>query len=723
MNRPARSPRPLALRACEVAVLGAQLQPDGVHFALAAPHAHAVELCLFDATGRDEIARLPMPLKRYGIWQGVLDAGSGLGEGLVYGWRVHGPWDPASGMRFNPAKLLLDPAARDIVGRYDGSDVHLGHRADNPSLPDPRDNAATALKARVVADLPPPARPRPKVDPAQRVIYEVHVKGFTALHPDVPAALRGSYAGLAHPASVRHLRELGVTTVELLPVAARADEARLLRMGLSNYWGYSPVAWSAPEPRLWSGQPGSTPRSELRAMIDALHAAGIEVLLDVVYNHTAELDENGPTLSLRGIDNALYYQLDPHDHSRYADFTGCGNSLNLNQPLVLRLVMDSLRRWVEEYGVDGFRFDLATTLGRAAAADGGGFRADGAFLSAVAQDPVLRDRVLIAEPWDLGPGGYQVGGFPPGWLEWNDRFRDTQRGFWLRHSSTRGELATRLAGSSDAFAPSRREPVSSVNFITAHDGFTLRDLVSYAQRHNQANGEDNRDGHGHNLSINNGVEGPTDRADVRLARARQSRALLAVLLLSLGTPMLLAGDELGHSQQGNNNAYCQDNPVSWIDWAQADWALHDFVREVLALRRALPVLQSRHWWRDVAAGSGCVARWLQPDGRPMSIDAWNAQDGGAFMLSLCDAALPHAVLMLINAGTQSTVFTLPPGRWVLRLDNDVHPRGGQARDGAAAAARSPGRRALDAHETLAPTSFWVASRELAANATTTEDCA
>jgi glycogen operon protein len=704
-----RVPMTPSLRPWPVDELGATLRDDGVYFALAAPHAQAVELCLFDTAGQHEIARLPMPRKRDGIWQGVLPAEAGGIEGLIYGWRVHGPWAPAEGHRFNPAKLLLDPYAREVVGRYDGSDIHLANRPGRPDRPDARDNAAQALKARVVADLPPPRRLEAPVDPAERVIYELHVKSLTALHTELPPALRGSYAALGHPVVLRYLRDLGVTTVELLPVAARADEARLLRMGLSNYWGYMPIAWSAPEPRLAAGGPEHA-RAELHAAIDALHGAGLEVILDVVYNHSAELDENGPTLSLRGIDNALYYHLEPTDPSRYVDFTGCGNSLNLNQPLVLRMVTDSLRRWVLEYGVDGFRFDLAVTLARGEVGDGGSFRNDGAFLSAVTQDPVLRRCVLIAEPWDVGDGGYRVGGFPPPWLEWNDRFRDAQRGFWLRHAGTRGELAYRLAGSSDVFVPAWREPTSSVNFVTAHDGFTLRDLVSYAERHNRANGEDNRDGSSHNLSVNNGVEGPSDRAEVVSARVRQSRALLGVLLLSLGTPMLLAGDEVGHTQQGNNNAYCQDNRISWIDWASADWSLHAYVRELLALRRSLPLLQSRQWWRDAAAESGCEARWLQPDGTPMDPAAWNAEGEGALMLSLYDPAQPEAVLMLINAVERPTVFALPMGEWMLRLRSDE-----PACPAAPSRAREIGLPAprLSAHATVPPTALWVATRSVA----------
>ncbi|MGC9163023.1 MAG: glycogen debranching protein GlgX [Thiomonas sp.] len=706
---PKARPAPPALHPTRVTTLGARLCADGVHFALAAPHAQAVELCLFAADGRTEVARLPMPVQRDGIWQGVLPTAAGGIEGLIYGWRVHGPWTPREGHRFNPAKLLLDPCAREVVGRYDGSDIHLGHDPAHPDRPDPRDNAATALKARVVADLPPPTQPRPVIDPAQRVIYELHVKGFTAQHPDVPPALRGSYAGLAHPASIDHLKALGITTVCLLPVAFRADEARLLRMGLSNYWGYSPIAWAAPEARLWSGTPGSTPRSEFRALVEALHAAGLEVVLDVVYNHTAELDpHSGPTLSLRGIDNALYYHLDPDDPSRNLDWTGCGNSVNLNAPLVLRVVMDSLRRWVSEFGVDGFRFDLATTVARGSSRVDHAFQPDGAFLGAIAQDPLLCNCLLIAEPWDLGPGGYRLGGFPPGWLEWNDRFRDTQRSFWLQHQNAPGEFATRLAGSSDLFQPALRGPHSSVNFITAHDGFTLRDLVSYAHRHNQANGEDNRDGHGHNLSTNNGVEGPTQVPEILAARTRQSRALLAVLLLSLGTPMLLAGDELGRTQRGNNNAYCQDNPISWIDWQQADRTLHDFVRGVLMLRRALPLLQSQAWWAPSPTVTRPGAAWFRADGHPMEPADWARDDHGALMVQLTAPAGTTAqqVLILINAEAQEVAFTLRPGNWRLRLASDTG-----FVDPAADRAGSSRARRLQAQHTLPPTSLWVATSE------------
>ena len=653
------------------ATLGAELGRDRIEFALAAPHAQAVELCLFDSAGERETTRLRLPEPQGGVWRGALPLGPGTGAGLVYGWRVHGPWAPQEGHRFNPAKLLLDPAARAVLGRYTGCDLHLGHDPKSPAgdLPDLRDNAATALKAQVVADLPRPSAARPQPDPARRVIYELHLKGLTALHPAVPASQRGRYAGLAHPAVLAHLQGLGVTTVCLMPVAHRADEARLQAQGLSNYWGYSPVAWSAPEARYASQGPASDPRAEFRAMVDTLHRAGLEVVLDVVYNHTAELDEWGPTLSLRGIDNALYYHLLPGQPHRYANWTGCGNCVNFDQPLVRRLVLESLRRWVLEFGVDGFRFDLAPVLARGSDAVQGAFAAGAPLLQAIAADPVLSACLMIAEPWDMGPGGYQLGGFPPGWLEWNDRYRDTQRSFWLHGHSSRGEMARRLAGSSDVFVPGWRAAYSSVNFITAHDGFTLRDLVSYAQRHNEANGEDNRDGHAHNLSTNNGIEGDTDEPTVLALRAGQQRVLLATLLLSLGTPMLLAGDEIGHSQGGNNNAYCQDNITTWLNWAQADQALCIFVQNVLALRQRLVLLQAGQWWQTMASAQGPAAFWCDAAGQPLSAAAWDDPRGQALALQLQGAG--QGVLLLLNPQPEPVSFTLPPGGWQLQLDTSA----------------------------------------------------
>jgi glycogen debranching enzyme len=684
--------------------LGAQLRDQGVNFCLAAPNAMVVELCLFDAAGVREVQRLPMHGPVNGVWHGYLP---GAEAGLVYGWRVHGPWAPAQGHRFNPAKLLLDPCAREVVGRYDGNDIHLGHVPGQPDECDVRDNAATAMKARLVRDLPDANRPV-HIDPAKRVIYEVHLKGFTALHPDVPETLRGTYAGMAHPAAIGHLRTLGVTTVSLMPVAHRADEVRLLNMGLTNYWGYSPIAWNAPENRYWSATPGTTPRSEFRALVDALHAVGIEVILDVVYNHTGETDELGPTLSLRGIDNATYYHLDANQPAYYANWTGCGNCVNLTHPLVLRTVMDSLRGWVREFGIDGFRFDLAPVLARTGADRQHQFDAGAPFLMAIAQDPLLRDCLMVAEPWDIGNGGYQLGAFPPGWLEWNDRFRDTQRGAWLGGSVDRAEFANRLAGSSDDFLPARRSAHSSVNFVTAHDGFALLDLVSYNHRHNEANGEHNRDGHGHNLSVNNGIEGPSNDPQVVVQRARQQRVLLASLLWSLGTPMLLAGDEMGHTQQGNNNAYCQDNPTTWLHWDQADTDLINFVARVIALRNELPVLQAGAWW--CAAGEtspldGVVARWSTPQGHEPSEDDWHQLQQRGLVLRLEVAKPAEATvtasdcLLFFNPGTAALDCVVPSApepsqAWHLRLDTFT----GHTVD-----------RVLPAQVQIPPQSLWLAS--------------
>jgi glycogen debranching enzyme GlgX len=648
--------------------LGAHWDGRGLNFALVAPHAEFVELCLFDAEGRQELARLRMPACEDGVWHGYLENAA---PGQVYGYRVHGPYAPDNGQRFNPNKVLLDPYARLVVGEYLAQPAFLGHAdaadTDVASQPDPSDNAAIALKAQVVHDdydwgddAPP------RIAAADTILYEVHVKGFTQLHPDVPEALRGSYAGLAQPAVLDSLQGLGVTTLSLLPVHARADEMRLQQMGLSNYWGYSSIGFFAPERRYWSGQPGSTPISEFRDMVKALHGRGIEVVLDVVYNHTAETDECGPTLSFRGIDNQLYYHLRKDNPAFYENWTGCGNCLNLAEPRVLQLVMDSLRYWVEEMHVDGFRFDLAPILARSSE----GFSAAAAFLAAVRQDPVLARVKLIAEPWDIGPGGYRLGEFPPGWLEWNDKYRDTMRAFWLQPGESGGALgafARRFAGSSDVFAHDNRRPTASVNFITAHDGFNLRDLVSYDHKHNDANGEDNRDGHAHNLSWNCGVEGATGDAGVLQLRARLQRALMATLLLSQGTPMLLAGDDIGHSQHGNNNAYCQDNAVCWLDWAHADAALAGFVGRLTGLRRRYRALRRPGWYSGIVQADGHPdIAWLKPDGAVMDDAAWN---GGSRCIGIrmsADAdglAGDETCLLLVNAQPQAVEFTLPAGAW------------------------------------------------------------
>jgi glycogen operon protein len=655
--------------------LGATPTPQGANFALAAPNAEAVDLCLFDSTGQHEQQRLRLPAFTDGIWHGQLPSAR---PGLVYGYRVHGPWSPREGHRFNPAKVLLDPYAREIVGRYDGSDAFLGHDPADPTQRSTRDNAGVALKARVTAqDAASPAPGHARIAPGDRVLCEIHVRGHTRLHPAVPAPLRGTYAGLAEPAVLDHLQRLGITTLSLMPVQHRADEERLLKAGLSNYWGYNTIGWFAPEARYWSGRAGTTPASEFRALADAVHARGMELVIDVVYNHSAETDEFGPTLSLRGIDNALYYHLLADDRARYANWTGCGNCLQLGEPRVLQLVMDSLRHWACALGVDGFRFDLAPALARGAH---GAFDPRAPFLAAVAQDPVLSRTLLIAEPWDIGPGGYRLGEFPPGWLEWNDRYRDTQRGFWLRQgrdgAAGLGEFAHRFTASSAQFAHGGRAPTASVNFITAHDGFTLRDLVSYEERHNLANGEGNRDGHAHNLGNNCGVEGPSDDPAVRAERDRLRRVLLATLLLSQGTPMLLAGDALGHSQQGNNNAYCQDNETTWLQWVGATDPASDaarmstFVARLTALRREAPALRRTQWWPSDTPPGVPGLRWLRPDGQPMAEADWHA---GTALAILFEATAPteSAWLVLVNAGPQAAAFVLPPGPWRRRLATDA----------------------------------------------------
>ncbi len=657
---------------------------EGVNFAVWAPDATGVELCLFDELGSTELQRLRLSAFSEGVWHGWM---AGLGEGCVYGFRAHGPWAPERGHRFNPAKLLLDPYAQELVGRYAeqlGGDLglYLGHDAQEPRLPDGRDNAAIALKGRVLRPAQADLARQPQVPRARTVLYEAHVRGLTRLHPDIPPELQGSYAALAHPAMLDHYRELGVTTLSLQPVHARADEERLQRLGLSNHWGYSSIGFFAPEPRYWSGLPGSSPSSEFRAAVHSLHQAGIEVVLDVVYNHSAEGDERGPTLSMRGLANARYYRLDPADASFYLNWAGCGNVFNLGEPRVVQLVLDSLRHWVLSYGVDGFRFDLAPILGRDAS---GVFHRAASFFAALQADPVLARVKWIAEPWDLGPQGYQLGGFPPGWLEWNDQYRDTLRGWWLRGGADRGMFAHRFAASSGQFHHSARDPGASVNFIAAHDGFTLRDLVSYDHKHNEPNGEHNHDGHHHNSSWNCGVEGPSADPTVQSLRARLQRALLASLAVSMGTPMLLAGDELGHSQRGNNNAYCQDNPITWLDWPEADGGLVRFVGRWMGLRAAHPALRIPRWLRgglgDHHDGNGhlpagMVERrrqprrpdviWWHPDGRVLQGADWSGCTQRAMAIQLSDPRDPRAAsaLLLVQPGATPCRFRLPPGRWL-----------------------------------------------------------
>lgn len=607
--------------------LGATFDGGGVNFALFSVHASAVTLCLFDAAGEIETVRLALTECSDGVWHGYLP---GAMPGLVYGWCVDGPRGLPH--RFDPEVCLLDPYARALVNG----------------------------RAQVIAeDFDWGDDLHPRTPWAQTVIYEAHVKGLTRLHPAVPSTLRGSYAGLMQPDVIAHLKKLGVTAVELMPVQHFLDEPRLQKLGLSNYWGYNPLAWFAPAARYWSGLAGSTPLSEFRQMVRALHAAGIEVILDVVFNHSAELDSAGPTLSLRSIDNASYYHLNAA--GEYENWTGCGNALNLAHPRVVQLVMDCLRYWVQECHVDGFRFDLAVTLGR----DVRGFNPAAGLFAAILQDPLLAGCKLIAEPWDIGPGGYQLGQFPLGWGEWNDQFRDTLRRFWLHDGVDRALFARRFAASSDCFQQTARMPNATVNFLSAHDGFTLADLVSYNHKHNLANGEHGHDGHNHNLSWNCGVEGPSDDPHVCLLRSRVRRAMLTSLLLAQGTPMLLAGDELGHSQQGNNNAYCQDNAITWLDWENADPGLVEYVAQLLALRRAIPALSSGRWWTGLPDEQGVRdVAWYNPSGTPLEPHDWQDPAGKALMI-----CLSGKWLLLVNASGHQVHFRLPPGEWCLRLSS------------------------------------------------------
>ena len=594
--------------------LGATPDAHGVNFALFSAHATGVELCLFDDDGSRELERIPLPEYTDEVWHVHV---RGLKPGTVYGYRVHGPYEPRAGLRFNANKLLLDPYAKAHVGALRWSAELFGYPMeqggdDDADLAfDSRDSAPFMPKCIVVdSEFEWTEAGRPRVPWEQVIVYETHVRGFTKRHPAVPEALRGTFAGLGEDAVIAHFRSLGVTSIELLPIHTFVNDSNLLDKGLTNYWGYNTIGFFAADPRYFA----KNTIAEFKTMVDRLHHAGLEVILDVVYNHTAEGNQRGATLSFRGIDNLSYYRLMPEEPRFYINDTGTGNTLNLSHPRVLQMVTDSLRYWVTEMKVDGFRFDLATILGR----EPHGFDEGGGFLDACRQDPILSSVKLIAEPWDCGPGGYQVGGFPPGWAEWNDRYRDTVRSYW-RGEAVVPELATRLAGSEDKFNHRGRRPWAGVNFVTAHDGFTLNDLVSYDDKHNDANGEGNRDGTSDNRSANHGVEGPTDDPAIVALRERQKRNILATLLFSQGTPMILAGDEFGRTQRGNNNAYCQDSEISWVDWdgrTDSDLALMAFVSRLIGLRRSLPVLRRQRWLdgrfneqlqvRDVA--------WIHPAG-------------------------------------------------------------------------------------------------------------
>jgi isoamylase len=660
------------LRPGAVSPLGVTLSSGGANVAVYSSVAERVRLCRFDAAG----VETQHDLHRDGdVWHAWVP---GLSAGQSYGFRVDGPFQPDAGVMCNPAKLLLDPYARAISGSVTFGPEVIAHDVANPQLPSPLDSAPSVPRSLVVdpsfdwGGTPRPARPL-----SESVIYELHVKGFTALNESVPAELRGTYAGLGHAASVNYLRELGVTAVELLPVHHNVPEAFLVARGLTNYWGYNTIGFFAPHAgysaAVRAGHQGGQVR-EFQEMVRSLHDAGLEVILDVVYNHTAEGEVDGPSLCFRGLDNPSYYRMDPASPGTYVDTTGCGNSLNAGNRASLRLLMDSLRYWVTVMGVDGFRFDLASTLAR----QDGGFDDSAAFFDLVAQDPTLSTVKLVAEPWDVGQGdSYDVGRFPPGWAEWNGRFRDTVRDYWRSHDGLLGEVAARLTGSKDVFADSHRGPMASINLITVHDGFTLNDLVSYDDKHNEANGEDNRDGTSDNRSWNCGVEGTTTDAAITALRSSQRRAMLSTLLLSAGVPLLLAGDEIGRTQNGNNNAYCQDNEIAWVDWAHADRDLAQFVARVIALRQAHPVLRRTSY----PANADAVV-WFAPQGEPMGEPQWADAAAKAIALVLDgtveperDAdgkpALDSNIAVLLNSWWEPVSFATPwaLGPWRIELDS------------------------------------------------------
>ena len=669
---------------------GAHWDGLGVNFSLFSANATKVELCLFDDAGEQEQERVELPEYTNEIWHGYLPDAR---PGTIYGYRVHGPYEPENGHRFNPNKLVLDPYAKAHVGELRWDDhacfgYTIGANGDDLTF-DERDSAPFVPKCRVIDPAFTWGRERaPHVPWDRTIIYETHVRGFTKLHPAVPEHLRGTFAGLGRKEIVDYISSLGITSVELLPIHAFVNDRYLLDKGLTNYWGYNTIGFFAPDTR-FSSIPAFV-FSEFKEMVARLHDAGIEVILDVVYNHTAEGNERGPTLSFRGIDNASYYRLMPEQKRYYINDTGTGNTLNMSHPRVLQMVTDSLRYWVTEMHVDGFRFDLGTILAR----EFHGFDQGHGFLDSCVQDPVLSQVKLIAEPWDIGPGGYQVGGFPPGWAEWNDKFRDTVRAYWKGDAGMLAEMATRMAASADCFNQRGRKPWASVNFVTAHDGFTLQDLVSYNDKHNEANGEDNRDGHDNNHSWNHGAEGPTADPGIVALRERQKRNMLATLLLSQGTPMLLAGDEFGRSQQGNNNAYCQDNEISWIDWDFGEAGLEqaEFTRKLIALRKSFPILRrSRFLSGEFNADLDVKdVRWLTPSAT--DIEDWhdgNARcfgmliDGRAQATGIKRPAMDATGLLILNAHHDVVKFRLPEvvgGRiWRCLADTNAPEANGRKR--------------------------------------------
>ncbi len=649
--------------------MGTVLDREGANFALFSAHAERVELCLFDESGH-EFQRLELPDQTDQVWHGYVP---NLRAGQQYGYRVHGPWEPEAGHRFNGYKLLIDPYAKALSGPLLPHSSH--YELDGGETPNLTDNAYWTPKGVLLPENGIVSH-HPHTPWKNTLIYELHTRGFTMRHSQIPEAERGKFLGLSAPAAIRYLKALGITAIELLPVHPFADEQHLVQQGLRNYWGYNPFNFFAPEPRYLSKP---TAIGEFRMLVEKFHNAGIEVLMDVVYNHTGEGNEHGPTLSMRGIDNRIYYRLMPEQLRYYYNDAGCGNTLNLDHPRVLQMVMDSLRYWVSQMGVDGFRFDLAVTLARGAH----GFQANAPFLAAVQQDPVLSKTKLIAEPWDLGLGGYQVGGFPPGWSEWNDHYRNAARSFWRGDAHKLGELGGRITGSEDIFGYHGRSPLNSVNFVTAHDGFTLQDVVSYGHKHNEKNLENNQDGTNENLSRNYGAEGLTDNPQINALRLRQKRNMLATLLFSQGVPMLLAGDEIGQTQHGNNNAYCQDNEISWLDWSKLSQEDNrnflEFVKQIIQIRKRFPHFQQTRFFRGVHRREGCVRKditWFTPLGHEMESHHWHDSHGHALALHCCAAPdanhPPQALYLMMNASDVPTAFTLPAAlygrQWDLLVD-------------------------------------------------------
>jgi isoamylase len=668
---------PMIIEPSDGVRLGPRRDGDGTAFAVPADAADSVDLCVFHPDGTEEC--LELFRDDFGIHHGRV---AGLGPGTRYGFRAHGPWEPALGLRCNPAKLLVDPYARLLDGAVNWAPPVFGHRLASPEDRSLRDSARHMPKSVVVDESFDWGDDRPPAIPwGDTVIYETHVRGATMRHPLLPAELRGTYAGLAHEAMLEHLVSLGVTAIELLPVQAFVSESHLHERGLVNYWGYNTLGFFAPQAPYAATD---DPIREFKGMVKLLHAAGLEVILDVVYNHTAEGGENGPTLSFKGLDNPAWYRLNPVDRRHYLNWTGTGNTLNLAHPTPLRMVMDSLRYWAEEMRVDGFRFDLATSLARG----GGGFDPIGGFLQAVSQDPALHRVKLIAEPWDVGPGGYQLGGFPRRWSECNDRYRDEVRDFWRGTEGVLAGFATRITGSSDLFEWTGRRPPASVNLVTSHDGFTLSDLVSYNERHNEANGEANRDGHPDNRSWNGGVEGPTDDPVIGEIRNRRRRSMMATLLLSQGVPMILGGDEIGRTQHGNNNAYAQDNETTWYDWDAVDADFLEHCRRLVALRADHPTFRRTAWLHEDPRPGIDRVGWFTPEGKEMGIEEWRSPSSHAVTLYLDGEGIHAAegdtfdddMLLFFNGSPDERTFAVPPeidgGGWVRLVDTaDPHVEG------------------------------------------------